>query len=87
MESHNVAIIFKFTSMGALSLSLSLYIYIYIFIYIYIYFFFFLSGKTKEGLDGCACTDLIILFILRSLMKLFQSVHHAGWILGLLFVG
>ena len=78
MESHNVAIIFKFTSMGALSLSLYIYIYI---------FFFFLSGKTKEGLDGCACTDLIILFILRSLMKLFQSVHHAGWILGLLFVG
>jgi hypothetical protein len=80
MESHNVAIIFKFTSMGALSL------YLYIYIYIF-FFFFFLSGKTKEGLDGCACTDLIILFILRSLMKLFQSVHHAGWILGLLFVG
>jgi len=49
MESHNVAIIFKFTSMGALSLSLSLYIYIYIFIYIYIYIFFFFLEKLKRG--------------------------------------
>jgi hypothetical protein len=55
-------------------------------------FIFFLR---REGGGGCAFTvslncDVgvpIISFVLRSLMKLFQSVHHVEQILGLLFAG